>query len=109
LIVNPKTRSNFRIFSIIELIDTERYLQYWYLTTYFFIGPKYDEVGCGSGSVINVLPGSQSVIRIYGSTDPDPEEIFTDSEHGIVGIYLDSRTNLLQIYTNADANQSSTS
>jgi hypothetical protein len=35
----------------------------------------------GSGSLINLLPGTESVIQYYGSRNPDPKKILADPQH----------------------------
>jgi hypothetical protein len=47
------------------------------------LGPDPDP----AGSVFNLPPGSAesgSVMQVYGSADPDPQEMFTDPQHWFI-------------------------
>jgi hypothetical protein len=52
----------------------------------YLFNPKNFQEGSGFGKVCNKWPpGYGSIIQDYGSTDPDPQEIFTDPQHWKIG------------------------
>jgi hypothetical protein len=57
-----------------------------FMVSRYLFNHKNFQVGSGSGQVCNKWPPRHgSIIQDYGSTDPDPQEIFTDPQNWKIG------------------------